>query len=154
MNIGSQGLLFFPVKAMRSVHHNWPYNIRKSKKWHILCFDLKWLQSFAVVFVVGSVVVVVIYLLLSQTKSMQNDFKEREIWLEMEALKQTNKQTAKGFTARSPKVWTPLGNSHSSMQTLNNQNSRKASSWLLIWIQSVRKNVKKSKAVTLLGSLL
>ena len=45
----------------------------------------------AVVFVVGSVVVVVIYLLLSQTKSMQNDFKEREVWLEMEALKETNK---------------------------------------------------------------
>ena len=57
----------------------------------MLCFDLKWLQSFAVVFVVGSVVVVVIYLLLSQTKSMQNDFKEREVWLEMEALKETNK---------------------------------------------------------------
>ena len=107
MNIGSQGLLFFPVKAMRSVHHNWPYNIRKSKKGRILCFDLKWLQSFAVVVVVvvvvGSGVVVVIYLLLSQTKSMQNDFKEREVWLEMEALKQTNKQTAKRFTAREPK---------------------------------------------------
>ena len=69
--------------------------------------DLKWLQSFAVVVVVvvvvGSGVVVVIYLLLSQTKSMQNDFKEREVWLEMEALKQTNKQTAKRFTAREPK---------------------------------------------------
>ena len=104
MNIGSQGLLFFPVKAMRSVHHNWPYNIRKSKKGRILCFDLKWLQSFAVVVVVvGSSVVVVIYLLLSQTKSMQNDFKESEVWLEMEALKQTNKQTAKRFTAREPK---------------------------------------------------
>ena len=24
---------------------------------------------------------------------MQSDFKEREVWLEMEALKQTNKQT-------------------------------------------------------------
>ena len=108
MNIGSQGLLFFPVKAMRSVHQNWPYNIRKSKKGRILCFDLKWLQSFAVavvvVVVVGSGVVVVIYLLLSQTKSMQNDFKEREVWLEMEALKQTNKQTnCKTFTAREPK---------------------------------------------------
>ena len=58
--------------------------MRKSKKGHILCFDLKWLQPFAVV-------VVVIYLLLSQTKSMRNDFKERKVWLEMGALKQTNK---------------------------------------------------------------
>ena len=63
---------------------------------------------------------------------MQNDFKEREVWLEMEALKQTNKQTAKRFTVRSPKVSTPSGNSHSFMQTLTNQNSRRASSWLLI----------------------
>ena len=157
MNIGSQGLLFFPVKAMRSVHQNWPYNIRKSKKGHILCFDLKWLQSFSVVVfvvfvvfvvvVVGSGVVVVIYLLLSQTKSMQNDFKERDVWLEMEALKQTNKQTAKRFTARSPKVWTPLGNSHSFMQTLTNQNSRTASSWLLIGFnlyERMWKNRKRS----------
>ena len=138
MNIGSQGLLFFPVKAMRSVHQNWPYNIRKSKKGRILCFDLKWLQSFAVavvvvvVVVVGSGVVVVIYFLLSQTKSMQNDFKEREVWLEMDALKQTNKQTAKRLQQGSPKVWTPLSNSHSFMQVFTNQNLRTASSWLLI----------------------
>ena len=35
---------------------------------------------------------------------MQNDFKEREVWLEMEALKQTNKQTAKRLQQGSPKV--------------------------------------------------
>ena len=36
------------------------------------------------------------------------------------------------ITARSPKVWTPLINSHSFMQTLTNQKSRTVSSWLLI----------------------
>ena len=38
----------------------------------------------------------------------------------------------KGFTARSPKVWPPLINSHSFMHTLTNQKSRTVSSWLLI----------------------
>ena len=41
-------------------------------------------------------------------------------------------KTKKGVTARSPKVWPPLINSHSFMQTLTNQKSRKGSSWLLI----------------------
>ena len=36
------------------------------------------------------------------------------------------------ITARSPKVWPPLINSHSFMQTLTNQTSRTVSSWLLI----------------------
>ena len=38
----------------------------------------------------------------------------------------------KGFTARSPKVWPPLINSHSFMHTLTNQKSRTVSNWLLI----------------------
>ena len=36
------------------------------------------------------------------------------------------------FRARSPKVWPPLINSHSFMQTLTNQKPRTVSSWLLI----------------------
>ena len=36
------------------------------------------------------------------------------------------------FTARSPKVWPPLINSHSFMQTFTNQKSRMVSCWLLI----------------------
>ena len=124
---------------MRPVHHNWPYNVRKSKKNDTLCFVFKWLQSFAAAVVVGSgvIVVVVINFLLSQTKSMRNNFKGRKAWLEMEAFKETNKQTnkqtncKKSFTARSPKVWPPFVNSHSFMQTLANRNSRTVFSWLL-----------------------
>ena len=41
-------------------------------------------------------------------------------------------KTKKGVTARSPKVWPPLINSHSFMQTLTNQKLGKGSSWLLI----------------------
>ena len=49
----------------------------------------------------------------------------------------------------------PLVNSHSFMQTLTNQRLRTVSSWLQIyWISTVRKNVIKSKVVTLEGSLL
>ena len=43
-----------------------------------------------------------------------------------------SKQPWHPFTARSPKVWPPLINSRSFIQTLTNQKSRTVSSWLLI----------------------
>ena len=51
------------------------------------------------------------------------------------------------ITARSPKVWPPLINSHSFMQTLTNQKLRTVSSWLLIGLNLPKKmwiNQKRS----------
>ena len=59
------------------------------------------------------------------------------------------------ITARSPKVWPHLINTHSFMQTLTNQKSRTVSSWLLIGLNLHETvNVNTLKAITLFSSLL
>ena len=58
---------------------------------------------------------------------------------------------SRSSTARSPKVWPPLMNSHSFMQTLTNQKSRTVSCWLLIGLNLYERmwiNPKRSHSRT------
>ena len=51
------------------------------------------------------------------------------------------------FTAKSPKVWPPLINQFTFMQTLTNQMSRKVSSWLLIGLNlHVRMRINQNRS--------
>ena len=57
--------------------------------------------------------------------------------------------------ARSPKVWPPLINSHSFMQTLTNQKSRTVCSWLMIRLnQSLRMWINQKRSICTRGTFL
>ena len=57
--------------------------------------------------------------------------------------------------ARSPKVWPPLINSHSFMQTLTNQKSRTVSRWLLIGLNLFQRMwINQKRSICTRGTFL